>query len=272
MNRFELREAFDVAAAWTCVMDVGLLFTVLIVIGGVQLVLRAAPPTAVDRSQLVELVSTPLIIGLIAARVVFVLLDHPASVFRFRDLMVFRSGLEFWAGVGVAMAWLIIRSRRSGGRSEAVVKLAAAVPYLLIGVALYEGSCLVRDGCMGPVASVGLVPRGLRSRMVPVGLLVAGTLGLAAFVLRRAWALEAEQTVLSAFVVLGAVRLVASWFLPDFGPSRVERESALVLVVSVGVLIMSTTRRRLARRVILNLSATSGQAEVVVGNGDRDAP
>ena len=252
-------------------MDVGLLLTMLIVIGGVQLVLRAAPPTAVDRGLLVELVSTPLIVGLIAARLVFVLLDHPASVFRLRDLMVVRSGMEFWAGVVVALAWLAARAQRSGGRAEALVKLAAAVPYLLIGVALYESSCLVRDGCLGPVAGVGLVPRGLDSTMVPVGLLAAGALGLTAVVLRRG-TLEAEQTVLCAFVVLGGVRLVASWFLPAFGPSRVERESALAFILSLVVLIAFTARRRIARRAVLGSGTPSGRADVVNGEGDVNAP
>ena len=257
--------------AW-CVMDVGLLLTVLIVLGGTQLVLRIAPPTAFDRSQLVELFSTPLVVGLIAARVVFVLLDHPASVFRIRDLMVVRSGVEFWAGVVVAMVWVAVKGRRSPGRADAVVKLAAAVPYLLVGVALYEASCLVRDGCLGPVASVGLVPNGLGSRMVPVGLLVAGALGLAAVVLHRAWMLEAEQTVLLAFVVLGGVRLVASWFLPDFGPSRVERESALALVLSVCGLIVYVARRRLARKAVPDAGTTVSQADVATHQGGVNTP
>ena len=252
-------------------MDVGLLLTMLIVVGGVQLALRAVPPTAVDRAQLVEQFSTPVIVGVIGARLVFVLLDHPASVFRIRDLMVVRAGMEFWAGVVVALAWVVVKARRSPGRAEAVVKLAAAVPYLLIGVALYEASCLMRDGCLGPVASVGLVPRGLDSTMVPVGVLVAGALGLAAVVLRRAWTLEVEQTVLCAFVVLGGVRLVASWFLPAFGPSRVERESALVFILSLGGLIAFTARRRIARRALLD-SEVSGQTAVVDDRGEAAEP
>ena len=253
-------------------MDVGLLLTLLIVVGGVQLALRAVPPTAVDRAQLVEQFSTPVIVGVIGARLVFVLLDHPASVFRIRDLMVVRAGMEFWAGVVVALAWVVVKARRSPGRAEAVVKLAAAVPYLLIGVALYEASCLVRDGCLGPVASVGLVPRGLDSTMVPVGLLVAGALGFAAIVLRRAWMLEVEQTALCAFVVLGGVRLVASWFLPAFGPSRVERESALVFILSLGGLIVFTARRRIARRAVLDSGATSRRADVLIDEGEVNEP
>ncbi len=253
-------------------MDVGLLLTVLIVLGGVQLVLRTAPPTVVDRSQLVELFSTPLVVGFIAARVVFVLLDHPASVFRIRDLMVVRAGVEFWAGVFVAIAWMAGKARRSPGRADVVVKFAAAVPYLLVGIALYEASCLVRDGCLGPVASVGLVPRGLESTMVPVGLLVAGALGLAAVVLHRAWTLEAEQAVLLAFAVLGGVRLGASWFLPDFGPSRVERESALVLILSVGGLIAFTARRRIARKAVPASEKTSSRVGVVADQGDVNTP
>ena len=253
-------------------MDVGLLLTVMIVLGGTQLVLRIAPPTAFDRSQLVELLATPLVVGFIAARVVFVLLDHPASVFRIRDLMVVRAGMEFWAGAVVAMVWVAVKGRRSPGRADAVVKLAAAVPYLLVGVALYEASCLVRDGCLGPVASVGLIPRGLSSTMVPVGLLVAGALGLAALVLHRAWTLEAEQTVFLAFVVLSGVRLVASWFLPDFGPSRVERESALALILSVSGLSVFAARRRFARKAVPDAETTASQADVASDEGEVNTP
>lgn len=249
-------------------MDVGLLLTLLIVLGGVQLTLRALPPTAVDRAQVVELVSTGLIFGLIAARVVFVLLDHPASVFRLRDLMVVRSGAEFWAGAFVSLAWVLVRVRRAVDRVGAMVTLAAAMPYLLIGVALYEASCLVRDGCLGPVAGVGLKPNGLGSTMVPVGVLVAGVLGVAALVLRQAWTLEAEQTVLGAFAVLGGVRLVASWFLPAFGPSRVEGESALVFVVSFSALVVRAVRRRRARRAAFEPDSGSDQKAVDNDGGD----
>ena len=249
-------------------MDVGLLLTVLIVLGGVQVTLRAMPPTAVDRAQVVEMVSTPLIVGLISARVVFVLLDHPASVFRLRDLMVVRAGVEFWAGVFVALAWVLVRVRRSVDRGGAMVALAAAMPYLLIGVALYEASCLVRDGCLGPIATVGLKPNGLGSTMVPVGVLVAGVLAIAALVVRNAWTLEAEQTVLCAFAVLGGVRLVASWFLPAFGPSRVERESALVFAVSLSALVVRAMRRRRARRAAFESDSGSDRKAVDNNGGD----
>ena len=263
-NRSESREAYiSTARRERCVMDVGLLLTMLIVLGGVLVTLRAAPPTAVDRAQLVELISTPLIAGLIAARVVFVLLDHPASVFRIRDLMVVRSGMEFWAGVVVALVWVLARARRSIDRAGALVTLAAAAPYLLIGYALYEASCLVRDGCFGPVANVGLIPRGLDSTMVPVGLLVGAALSVAALVLRQAWTLEAEQTVLCAFVVLGGVRLVASWFLPAFGSSRVERESAVVFVLAVSGLIVVSARRRIARRAAFDSVADRSAVDSV---------
>lgn len=231
-------------------MDTGLLLTLLIVVGGVQVVIRVAPPAGVDRAQLVEFVSTPVIAGLVAARVVFVVLDHPASVFRIRDVMVVRSGMEFWAGVVVALLWVLTKARRPMDRGEVMVKLAVAVPYLLAGVALYEASCLVRDGCLGPVSTVGLVPHGLDSAMVPVGLLVAGALGVTAVVLRQAGTLEADQTVLCSIAALGGVRLVASWFLPAFGPSRVERESAVVFVVAVIGLVVVTVRRRRVRSVV----------------------
>ncbi len=238
-------------------MDVGLVFTLLIVLGGVQILLRGMPPTAVDRAQVMDLISGPVIVGFIVARVVFVLLDHPASVFRLRDLMVVRSGVEFWAGAFVAFSWILIRRQRAVDRAGTLVALAAATPYLLIGTALYEASCLVRDGCLGPVASVGLKPNGLGSTMVPVGVVAAVVLAVAAFVLRQAWTLDAEQTVLSAFAVLGGVRLMASRFLPAFGPTRVERESALVFVLALSALTVRAVRRRRNRRAAFGSDSSS---------------
>lgn len=249
-------------------MDTGLLLTVLIVLGGVHLTLRALPPPAGDRGQVIELVSTPVIVGLIAARVIFVLLDHPASVFRLRDLMVVRAGVEFWAGVIVSLAWVLVRVHRADARIGAMVTLAAATPYLLIGVALYEASCLVRDGCLGPVARVGLKPNGLGSTMVPVGVLVAVALGVAALVLRRARTRKPAQTVLGALAILGGVRLVASWFLPAFGPSRVERESAVVFVVSSIALVLSAVRRRPSRRPAFASDSAPDQKVFETDDGD----
>lgn len=243
-------------------MDVGLLLTMLIVFGGVHLTLRILPPTAADRGEVVELLATPLITGLIAARLVFVLLDHPASVFRLRDLMVVRAGMEFWAGVVVALLLVLIRVRRSDDRGGAAATFAVATPFLLIGVALYEGSCLIRDGCLGPVARVGLKPSGLATTMVPVGVIVAVVLFVAAVVLRQAWTLDAGQTVMVALVVVSGVRLVASRFLPAFGQSRVERESAVALVVSVVALLVLVARRRRSRRL-----ASASRPEVVLDHG-----
>ena len=108
--------------------------------------------------------------------------------------------------------------------------------------------------------------------MVPVGLLVAGALCLAAVVLHRAWALEAEQTVLLAFVVLSGVRLVASWFLPDFGPSRVEGESALALILSVSGLVVFAARRRLARKAVSDAETTESPADVNTQQGGVNTP
>ncbi len=244
-------------------MDTGLLLTVLIVFGGVQLALRVLPPTAADRVEVVELLSTPLIAGLIAARLVFVLLDHPASVFQLRDLMVVRAGMEFWAGVLVALLLVLFRIRRSKDRGGAATTLAVATPFLLLGVALYEGSCLVRDGCLGPVASVGLGPSGLATTMVPVGVIVAVVLIVAALGLRHAWTLTAAQTVLTALVGVSGVRLVASWFLPAFGPSRVERESAFTLVASLAALLVLVAQHRRSHRVA-SLSDPNARSEVAV--------
>ena len=231
-------------------MDTGLLLTVLIVFGGVQGALRFLPPTAADRREVVELLSTPLIAGLIAARLVFVLLDHPASVFRLRDLMVVRAGMEFWAGVVVAMLLVLFRIQRSNDRGGAAATFAAATPFVLIGIALYEGSCLVRDGCLGPVARVGLRPSGLDTTMVPVGVIVALVLMAAALALRQAWTLDVDRTVLVALIALSGVRLVASWFLPAFGQSRVERETSVALAASVGALLVLVARRRRSRRLL----------------------
>lgn len=249
-------------------IDVGLLLTVLIMLGGVQLALRIFPPTAADRSAVVQLVSTPLFVGFIASRVVFVLVDHPASVFRVRDLMVFRAGVEFWAGVVVALSLVLFRVRQSADRVGAMVAFAAATPFLLFSVALFEGSCIVRDGCLGPVSSVGLKPSGLDTTMLPIGIIVALALLASALVLRQAWTLKPEQTVMAALVIISAVRLVASQFLPAFGPSRAEKESAVVLVISLTTAVAFAARRRRCRPVTLASNSTSAAEAVDNAGGD----
>src|SRR3546814_6179302 len=70
-----------------------------------------------------------------------------------------RCGLE----TGVQRCTLpisVVRRRRRRGH-EALPELA---PFALWGYALYEATCGLRDGCYGPVSSLGLTPDGLAER------------------------------------------------------------------------------------------------------------
>ncbi len=212
------------------VLDTSLLISVIAVIVGLQLTLRLFPPIGFDRHQLSEAASTPVLVGFVAARLVFVLLDDPQTFTRLNDVLVFRSGLEFWPGALVTVLVLSWQNRRIVGGLGPF--MAACVPYGLVGLAIYEAACLLRDGCLGPTANFGFTPYGLEQPMYPVGLLVAMAFCAAAWLLRRKMEWPWLPKLLISVAILGGIRTVASWFLPAIGTSRVELESTTVLVLA----------------------------------------
>lgn len=213
-------------------IDFGLVVSLIAAIGAPALLaLRWAHGDG--RSNFLDDVTAPLLVGLVVGRLVTLALDDPNSIGSLSDMLVIRSGVEFWPGVAAAagvVAWQAQRADRSP-----LVQLAALAPFALIGYAAYEATCVFRDGCLGPVAPVGLRPPGLQATMLPVGWLVAAaTLAGAAFVRGMRDRARPVVSVATSVAVVAAVRSLGSVWLPHVGDgmTRPHRASVAILVVS----------------------------------------
>jgi hypothetical protein len=216
-------------------LDTGLLLTGVLLWLVVAAAARWAPVSIVDRSEIVDRLIVSCVLGLIAGRLVAVVLDDPASLRSLRSLLVIRGGVEFWPGVAVALGALAWALRRQ--RLDVSVAMAELAPFLLWGYATYEAACVVRDGCYGPVSAVGLVPDGLRTRMFPVGLVVALAVFAFGFAVRHLWAWSPTAKVLLALGGVAAARSAAAIWLPRLGdgPTRQHLESIAVVLVVIAV-------------------------------------
>src|SRR3546814_1865250 len=145
------------------------------------------------------------------------------------------------------LSWSLRRGRR-----DVVLGLAELAPFLLWAYAAYEASCVLRDGCYGPVSAFGLIPDGLQTRQLPIGLLVALAATALAFALRQLWSLTPGGKVLLAVGGLALIRSVAAFWLPRIGSglTRSHVESLTItaaVVVAAGAMLL---RRYLRRRRI----------------------
>lgn len=216
-------------------LDLGLLFSGVVMLLVVSAASRWAPSAFLGRSEVLDRLYVPAVLGILGGRVAAAALDDPGSLRSVRALLVIRGGVEFWPGVAVTTGALAFGLRRR--RVEVAGGLAELAPYLLWGYASYEITCLVRDGCYGPASPIGLVPEGLTARQFPIGLVVGATLAVLATVLRQLWSISAPAKLLLAVGGLAAVRSVASFWLPRLGDglSRPHLESAGVLTATVVV-------------------------------------
>lgn len=229
-------------------IDVGLLASIIVAALAPRLVARVIPT---PRGEAVsgDLLMYAALAGLVAGRLAFVGFDDPGSFARLRDLMIIRSGVEFWPGVAVGAGLYALWSRRSGGSVADALSLGA--PLFLVGYGAYEASCVLREGCFGPPSAVGLTPPGFAGPVFPVPWAVAAVAVLSAVVLRR-HRHEGWQVVLVAFLVLASTRAGAGFFLPRVGEalSRPHLESlaatgaALALHLGLGALGRHTTSSR----------------------------
>lgn len=223
-------------------IDTGLVVTMVIMAIGCSILLRTAPPPR-GRDQIYDLAMGLLFVGMIAARLAAMAFDDLGQTLRLRDVLLFRSGMEFWAGLAVAFAFATWRWRTNP--VPRLTLMAAVIPYGLWTYALFEGTCIVRDGCLGPRSPVGFTPVGLSHRVFPVGLVVAAAAFGVGFVLRRSQTLRPVTVVAIGVGSLAAVRAVASLWLPAIGPSRIQRESiAVAILVPLTWVVAVLARRR----------------------------
>lgn len=223
-------------------IDLGLVVSLVVAIGVPSLL--AVPWAHGDGSStLLDDVLAPLVVGVAVGRLVTLALDDPSSIGSLADMLVIRSGVEFWPGVAAAagvVAWRALRAGRSP-----LAPLAALAPFALVGYAGYEATCVFRDGCLGPVAPVGLRPPGLQATMLPVGLVVAvATLGAAMLVRRTQASTRPSVSVAMAVAAVAGVRSVASVWLPHVGDgmTRQHRTSVAVFAVSTTFLLLQSWR------------------------------
>ena len=134
------------------------------------------------------------------------------------------------AGVG----WIAFRARQDNVSPAG--RLAAITAPALVAWACYEATCLLHDGCPGPVTTFGLRPDGLVQRMFPISLGVAAAAAGAAVVVRR-WhrhGLPDLQVIAVALLSLATIRSFASIWLPHIGNglTRQHRTSIAVAIVT----------------------------------------
>ncbi|MAT05889.1 MAG: hypothetical protein CL424_12695 [Acidimicrobiaceae bacterium] len=222
-------------------IDVGLLLTMAVAIGLPALVARWWHLATVDTSiGFFDVAVGPAFAGLAAGRFVAVAIDDPNALTSLSDLLIIRSGVEFWPGVVAALAVAAWGAHRAG--VAVVDRWSDLTPLALVGYAAYEAGCLVRDGCFGPSAAVGLTPSGTATTMVPVGVLAAAAVAGGAVVLHREQRRRTSGLIVAGGVfVVAAVRSIGSVWLPHVGDGLTRQHwSSLVvafasIVVAVGL-------------------------------------
>ncbi len=231
-------------------IDRGLLLSLAAVALVVTAAVRWVPPVTLPRRDFWDVAFPPLVVGVVTARLAAVALDDPGALGTIKDLLIIRSGMHFWAGVAgavLAAGWSL---RHRGSRSLLFSRMADLAPYGLWGYATYEVTCLVRDGCFGPPAAVGLRPLGLLETQFPVGVTVALVVaGLGAAVMHVA-SDHPRRSALLAVGGLALVRSVAAFWLPRLsaGPTRQQLESfavaLAVLLAGAGAWALNWYRSR----------------------------
>lgn len=227
-------------------IDVGLLASIAILVIVPAVFVPPWPPNAVAPG-LLDVTAGALAIGVAAGRVAAVAIDDPGSLTNVRDLLVVRSGVEFWVGALAGLVWIAIRSRHDN--VAPAQRLAAITAPALVAWACYEATCVLRDGCPGPLSSFGLRPEGLVQTMVPVGLFVALAAGSAALLTR--WLHRRGLPDLQVFVLVvglvATIRAIASVWLPHVG-NGLTRQHVTSIVVSVAAAIAFLALRLRAPR------------------------
>lgn len=217
-------------------IDYGLLVSVVIAFGVPTMLERRWG--AVDFGEPVGFVDVavgPALAGLVVGRLVTLALDDPNSIGSLADMVIVRSGVEFWPGVAAATVVLAWAARRNG--RPPVRSIGAIAPLAIVGYAGYEAACLFRDGCFGPAAPVGLRPPGLSTTMLPIGLFMAAVLVAGAIVIRsmshRGW--PVVVVVSTAALIVAVVRAIGSIWLPRIGDGLTRQH-----VTSIGVILAAS--------------------------------
>jgi len=216
-------------------IDIGLLSSMAVIVGTVLIVKRWAPPLTLGTDTLGGVAGAPVWVGVVVARLVAVIVDDPSTLGRPRDLLLIRGGMEFWAGALGAVVVAAIGARRAG--VPVLARLGDLAVYALVIYATFEATCVLRDGCFGPLSPIGIRPRGLGAPELPTGLFVGLAVVALAVVVRGCARRSGGTAVWVAAGGLAVVRFAAAFALPHIGTglSRPQVEAGAVIVATAVV-------------------------------------
>ncbi len=214
-------------------IDTGLLIS-LIVLVAVPVIWARASDLRIDGERLTDAAIGPLIAGLLSARVATLLMDDPEALRSFKDASVIRGGVDFWPGVLAAMAVVAWTARRAG--QGPWQRLAALAPFALVAYAVFEATCIFREGCYGPRSPVGFQPAGIQSTMFPVGWMVAAVVLAAAILVHRStWGPRTK--LWAAVMAVSWSRALASFWLPKIGEGLTRAHQWSLAVAILGSIV-----------------------------------
>lgn len=245
-------------------IDRGLLLTLVVMAAGLSGLVRLAPPRTMARNELLDTVSLPVFVGTAAARLSAVGLDDPSAMRRLGDLVLVRGGMELWVGLA-AGSLTVVASRAHRRGTPTVALLADLAPYTLWALAIYEGTCLLRDGCFGPATAFGLRPAGVGYAQLPIGLIVGFGIVVFAVVVRRLARADPPAALVVAVGGLAAGRSTAGFWLPRIGDAltRQHRQSLVVLgltvLVGTALVLLRRSGSRRSRRPAPTVSRNTRQ-------------
>ena len=238
--------------------DYGLLVSLLVAFGAPTLLARRRwrLTTVQPGTSLLDVAIGPAVVALLVGRAVTLLIDDERALLHVSDIMVLRSGVEFWPALAAGAVWASWSARREGYR--VLGRLAEIAPLAMVGYGAFEIGCLWRDGCFGPKSQLGIHPVGVSIRMLPVGILAGGSLVVLPTVLRSiARRISAAEVLLIAIGSTAAVRALASIWLPHLGDGLTRQHRASVAVAflalaSLGFIELARAARRKSIRVAVD--------------------
>ena len=183
----------------------------------------------------------PAFAGVAVARLTTLVLDDPASIGSISDMLIIRSGVEFWPGVVAAVAIALWSARRAGDSPAA--RVADLAPLAMVGYAGYEAACVFRDGCFGPESPIGLRPPGLSTPMLPMGWLMGIAVAVAAVAVHGLVARRHASIVvaLTATAAVASIRALGSIWLPHVGDGLTRQHiSSVAVAAATGLAAIAT--------------------------------
>ena len=182
-----------------------------------------------------DVATGPALVDLAVGRLTTLALDDPASIGSLSDMVIIRSGVEFWPGVAAGAAAAMWSAHRSADSPS--TRLAELAPLAMISYASYEAACIFRDGCFGPDSPIGLRPPGLLATVLPVGWLMAAAVAVAAIGVHtlNKRGTSTAIVVLTAVFAVASTRAVGSVWLPHVGDGPTRQHLASIAIAGVTI-------------------------------------